>query len=397
MANHPATLRFVSVFSILCVGSFLHAGDVENRSEKVATDLSLGHSILITTASETAEQPGERTLRDDIRRCLLAYSEKREDAAVRRPWGLMHVALAFGKQSQILVDGETKNGLNWLCNNGAGQGMRLLQAGVDEVVPMFGPGYEGHQGQLLSILAQCGVPLSQIIRVDEKEFTIEDLIAYEKRTCRPGTELTFKLIGFSHYLSPDDTWTNGSGEWNLERVLQEELNQPIQGASCGGTHRLNGISHAVLSRYYQGLSVSEGVWKRAEDKLKQYAQQAIRAQGADGRFASTDFNNIRIYEHDLNKRIWISGHTLEWLVYYLPEQDLSDPRIEKAVSSVAKLLLDNQHYAWEIGKKYHALHALAIYHKRAFGRTFKPKIEQLVPRTLQPPVRFANRAEEIVR
>jgi hypothetical protein len=66
-------------------------------------------------------------------------------------------------------------------------------------------------------------------------------------------------------------------------------------------------------------------------------------------------------------RIETTGHTLEWLVFSLPKEELSDRRIVKAVEYLSNLLNDHRDHRWEVGPKGHALHALALYDERVFG------------------------------
>ncbi len=87
------------------------------------------------------------------------------------------------------------------------------------------------------------------IRVEGHDFTVADLVELEQRTCRPKSELTFQLIGLAHYLDSDATWENDRGEeWSIPRMIREELAQPVNGAACGGTHRLIALSMAVKTR-----------------------------------------------------------------------------------------------------------------------------------------------------
>src|SRR5262249_48231747 len=123
----------------------------------------------------------------------------------------------------------------WLCWNGSCRGMTMLYTTKDGLAVREGPGYQGHPGQFLAILAQARVKTDYPIKVDGKNYTVADLIAYEKRTCREKTELTFKLLGLSHYLSPDATWKDDRGvEWSIAKLIKEELAQSIIGAACGG-------------------------------------------------------------------------------------------------------------------------------------------------------------------
>ena len=72
--------------------------------------------------------------------------------------------------------------------------------------------------------------------VEGKQFTVADLIESEKLGCQTGMELTFKLISLSHYLDPDATWKNSTGEeWSISRLIHEEIKSPINGVACGGT------------------------------------------------------------------------------------------------------------------------------------------------------------------
>jgi len=85
------------------------------------------------------------------------------------------------------------------------------------------------------ILAQSHVRPDYPIRVAGKSFTVGDLIEHEKQDCQPGEELTFKLIALMHYLDSDETWTSRGGEpWSIQRLVQEELKQPIRGPPAAG-------------------------------------------------------------------------------------------------------------------------------------------------------------------
>ncbi len=70
---------------------------------------------------------------------------------------------------------------------------------------MISAGLQGHDGQFLSILAQSRVKPDFSMKVGGRDFTVADLIEYEKRSCQSGKELTFKLIALSHYLKSDET------------------------------------------------------------------------------------------------------------------------------------------------------------------------------------------------
>ena len=305
-------------------------------------------------------------LRDKVRTCLMYYYQRPESVAERSPWGIMHSLISFGVDSEVLAGNQRVNGIGWLCWNRPCRGMKLLYVKGDQLQTREGPGYQGHEGQLLSMLALSRVKATYPMRVDGHDLTVADLIEYEKQTCRPKSELTFKLIGLSHYLESDATWTSNTGEkWDIPRLIREELAQPIVGAACGGTHRLIGFSMAVKTREKRGEPI-DGQWLRAKMYLSSYHKYAIKLQNRDGSFSTSWFEK-RDGSGDMDRRMQTTGHILEWMVFSLPEEDLTDPRIIKSINFLANLLISNRNREWEIGPQGHALRALALYNERVFG------------------------------
>jgi hypothetical protein len=216
------------------------------------------------------------------------------------------------------------------------------------------------------MLAQSRVKKDFPIRVDGQEFTVADLIQHEQATCRPASELTFKLIALAHYLKSDETWKSNDGQdWSIPRLIQEELKQPINGAACGGTHRLTGFSYAVRKREQRQEPI-EGQWKRAKKYIEDYHEYTFKLQNPDGSF-STEWFVTRADFGDNHRRLQTTGHITEWLAFSLSKEQLTEPRMVKSVKYLTNLMLDNRHEKWSIGPMGHALHALAIYDERVFG------------------------------
>ena len=307
-------------------------------------------------------------LRNGIRQCLAYYFRRPETIHRRSPWGVMHAVVGFGVDTPLNAGDRQVNAIAWLCANAPCYGMRLLHNQNSSPSVRMGPGYQGHGGQFLCILAQSRVKIDYPLVVGGRRMTVADLVKYEQSTCRPGTELTFKLIGLSHYLNSDASWQNGYGEsWDIERLLEEELAQAIVGACCGGTHRLTGFSYAVRKREQSGKPMS-GQWGRAKAYLDNYHEYTLKLQNADGSF-STNWFSKRGDWGDLNRRLNTTGHTLEWLVYSLPENQLDDPRVVRAVSFLTEFMWQYRGQDWQIGPKGHAIHALSLYDERRFGGT----------------------------
>jgi hypothetical protein len=308
-------------------------------------------------------------LRSRVRSVLKGYYRKTLNSRDHDPWEAMHGMLAYGVQSRIRQGGPRGNlvtSVGWLCYNKPCNGQMLMHVTRDgELRAKYGVGLQGHLGQLLAMLAQCRVAPDYPIHVGKQEFTIDDLIEAEKKTCYPNSELTFKLIALQYYLDLNDAWVNDEGvEWDFPRLVREELAQPIRGAACGGTHRLSGLSLTVKRRLMRGEPL-DGEYARAAEFIKKYHQYAFRLQNRDGSLSTSWFQG-RGDERDIDRRIKTTGHILEWLCYSLSDEELRDQRTIRAVSYLANLMYSNYDHEWEVGPVSHATHALLLYDERVF-------------------------------
>ncbi|HBE66862.1 MAG TPA: hypothetical protein DDW52_01805 [Planctomycetaceae bacterium] len=308
----------------------------------------------------------ELEIRDGINRCLNYFLTHPENVVRRGPWALMHAALPFGVETEVIAGRRRVNAIGWMCFNGVCAKQRMFQPTRSGFRTNLGPGVQGHEGQFLAILAQSHVSRDYPLKIGNRSYKVEDLIRYEMATCRERSELTFKLIGLAHYLPGDSRWRDNRGRiWNLEKMVKEELAQPIQGAACGGTHRLMGLTYALLQRQRDGLPIT-GHWQRAEIFLKDYIRYAFTLQNPDGSF-STEWFEGRGMERDVERKVQTTGHILEWLIYALPEDSLRNPRIQLSVEFLINSVGRNPTHDWPIGPRGHALRAMALYNQRVFG------------------------------
>jgi hypothetical protein len=305
-------------------------------------------------------------LRSRLRECLAYYYFRPENVALRSPWGAMHAMIAYGVDSQLIVGDKRVNAIGYLNYNGVCNGQQLFYSANGRLQTRIGPGVQGHPGQYLAMLAQSRVKTDFPMLIDGQRFTVADLIQHEKETCRPKTELTFKLIAFTHYLKLDEKWRSNDGEtWDIPRLIKEELAQPIVGAACGGTHRMTGFSYAVRKRRQRGEPFT-GQWERARIFVEDFHEYAFRLQNPDGSF-STNWFAGRADDPTPTKRLETTGHITEWLTYSLNKEQLVEPRLIKSVSYLTNLLTENREEKWGIGPLGHGLHALAIFDERIFG------------------------------
>lgn len=306
-------------------------------------------------------------LKTQLRQCLAYYYFRPENVAIRSPWGAMHAMLAYGVDSKLIVGDQQVNAIGYLCFNGVCNGQQLFSLAPDgRLQAQIGPGVQGHAGQFLAMLAQSRVRPDYPIRVGNRTFTVADLIEHEKETCRPASELTFKLIALVHYLPSDARWRSNDGQWwDIPRLIKEELAQPIVGAACGGTHRMTGFSYAVRKRQARGEPF-DGQWLRAKKFVEDFHEYAFKLQNPDGSF-STEWFAGRADFGPISRRLETTGHITEWLAFSLSPEQLVEPRMVHSVTYLTRLLWENRQEKWGIGPLGHGLHALAIYDERVFG------------------------------
>lgn len=366
------------------------------KSKAVTADQSSRATPVRAKTRELNLSPAMAARRDRIRQCLAFYYQHRAmNTAEDSPWSIMHAMLSFGVDTEIHIggaNGKRVNATSWLCANGPCRNERLLSLSADgQLVRRTGPGLQGHDGQFLALLAQSRIMDSYPLLVEGERLTIKDLIEAEKASCRPRTELTFKLIGLSHYLEPDATWQASDGStWSIPRLIEEELAQPINGVTCGGTHRLMAYTYCVQKRLQHGGPV-DGQWLRAQQFAVRYQQLALRYQNADGTLSCNFWRGPGDWG-GLERKIKTTGHILEWLVFSLPDGQLNDPRIVRAIDALTNMMMQNRYYDFEQGPISHAIRALAVYDERVFDGKPGERSEQLAEYSVpaRQPVRSQN-------
>ncbi|HEV3344133.1 MAG TPA: hypothetical protein VG125_27405 [Pirellulales bacterium] len=362
------------IFSSAARGHESAAAPPEATGEPVAAvrepfeALPVAHTKREASGGSAARQSGELDrLVNQVQRVLNHYYSKRViNTNDQNCWEVMHWIIAYGVRSRIMrggAEGSPVNSIGWLCWGGRCAGQPLVLIDQGRIAAAKGVHVQGHHGQFLAILAQAKVMKDYPMRVGNRSFTVADLIETEKLGCQTGMELTFKLIALSHYLDLNETWLNSTGEeWSVSRLVQEEIKSPINGAACGGTHRLMGLSYAVHERLKRGEPL-DGQFERADIYISDFHRYTFGLQNPDGSF-STDWFKGRQAKPDLERRLQTTGHILEWLVYSVPPEALTDPRLLRAVDFLSTMLSKDSDKEWPIGTLGHGLHSLAMFNER---------------------------------
>ncbi|MFL2870533.1 MAG: hypothetical protein ACJZ8O_07250 [Pirellulaceae bacterium] len=303
-----------------------------------------------------------------LRTTLRFYYNNPPSVSQFTPWEILHYAIAFGVDAQVRTGDQQANAIGWLCWNYPARGQRLFSrtATGNGLVVNSGPGVEGHEGQVLALLAMSKVRRDFVIKVNGSEFAVNDLVEHEKLACDYSTELTFQLLGLAHYLNAETVWQSATGkEFTIESLLKSELSQQVNGAACGGSHRLMGISYALNRRNHREEPMTS-VWLRAKKYIEDYIRYVLQLQNPDGSFSSNWFQS-RGVTSDLPRKLYTSGHVLEWLVFSVSNEQLLSDQVSSAVDYLSSTLHSQRHSGLEMGTVGHALRALTIYDERVFG------------------------------
>ena len=304
-------------------------------------------------------------MQNSIRQCLRYYHGRPEIANERSNWGLLHAIMVYGIDTKVIVGNRSYAAIAWIAGNNACRGQKLLTEQNRTISAKSGVGLQGHQAQMLAIFSLCDVPADYPLYVGDQKYSLNDIIDSEMLACKSGEELTFTLIGLSHYLDTNLVWRNAQGEtWDFERLIREELAQTIVGAACGGTHRLMGFAHAMRKRRAEGRPMT-GQWKRAEMFTRDFVDYAYRLQNRDGSM-STDWFEGREDNGNLDRKIQTTGHMVEWLLTVTPDSQLQNPRLVSAIRFLLTSMYNERDHEWKIGPKGHALRSLAMYYERVY-------------------------------
>jgi hypothetical protein len=331
----------------------------------VAAEQSVTLDYIGMPAQSIKVSPYVQQMKPGISRVLQYFYDRPEIAAGRSNWGMMHAIMVYGVDTQCTVGNKRYSTIAWIAGNNICRGQRLLTQQRGRIKVKSGVGLQGHQAQMLAIFSLCDVPASYPLYAGNTKFSMQHVIEEEKLACKSGEELTFSLIGLSHYLDTDTQWIAADGQrWSCERLIREELTQPINGVACGGTHRLMGYAHALRNRRAEGKPLS-GQWARAEQYVRDFVNYTYSLQNRDGSM-STNWYEGRGDNRDVDRKIQTTGHMVEFLLTATPDSQLQDPRLVRAIAFLMNSLNRDLGHEWKIGPKGHALRSLAMYHDRVF-------------------------------
>ena len=283
-------------------------------------------------------------------------------------WTVLHGLLGVGIDLTLInpATGSRVSAIDAISGGGEVRGMRFIPT-ADGLEVQNGPMFvgQGHMDQFVAEMLQVGLPPDHPFVVEGKQYTLMDFVRHAQSRVRvtEDQELSWSIIVIGECLGTDAEWTNRFGEsLRFEDLVRYELDQDIEEAACGGTHRLFGLDW-VYQRHIRNGGAVTGVWQEVSEKTRQYQDRAQELQNPDGSF-STEFFRGSADVDDMKQRISSTGHILEWLASSLPDEQLQADWVRDAANALSLMILDIQSAPMEGGTLYHALHGLRIYRSR---------------------------------
>ena len=295
-------------------------------------------------------------------------------------WQVIHGILPYGRAFKIDKDGQLIPALAYLLQGGELKGWEMYP-GPHGVTAHLEPGSkaaEGHPDQWIGYFAEGGLDgihglsKEEPIIIQGKQYKLDDILTEAEWDVKPGMEASWTIMAMTSWRPLDYKWTSSDGEeWTFERLVGMDAGEPVvgEGASCGGTHRLSGLTIAV-NRYMQETGTPPekltGGWKKAENVIQDCMKKAHDFQSADGNFSANFFLRPGTGA-DVGSTLHATGHTLEWLCVALDDDQLKEPWVTRAVDRLCHLLEDNANRELDCGALYHAARGLRLYRDRRFG------------------------------
>ncbi len=352
-------------------GALLALGSCDQSSpvDKLSADRRIELDRPVQASLAEAELLGE------IDRALAFNQTKRWLTAERNAaWQVFHGALPYGRELAIEVEGRQIPALEYLFQGGELRGWdpRLttdhpIAGRVGVRFPVDEGTYvgQGHVDQWLGYLSQVPVALDTPLTLGERSLTVRDWGRQSQWDVsnNPYREYSWTLIALTNLFPEEQEWRAKDGNvWTLEPLVRFEAQQKLSASTCGGMHRLMGLAHAV--RYQNRLGKPfDGGWLMAKQAVEQALLAIRRYQNRDGSF-STNYTERSGVSSDFSLSLSATGHTLEFVVYAIEEEDLRSEWVQRSVRRLCAMLQASESFDLECGGVYHALSGLRIYRQR---------------------------------
>jgi len=332
------------------------------------------------------EKERSAALKQSIQGVLKANTRRGVNTQNHTPHDVLLMALPYGADARVYqpnpnADPRDKNtpkgsyiySIGTLCWNTPCNGKTLLRSDGTKIIARVGHGYQRQPATFAAMLAMSNIMPNYELKVGGGSYTITHLIASERMAISKGTNLSMALVALSFYGESKDQWKNELGEtWDIEKMVTSELNRTLDQGTSDVTDWLLGLTAAV-TLYESENKPIRGPLALAKKQLQTYQDFVLSIQN-DRYLWHPKFFLYKGFNPNAFETMFSSGHILRWLVYSLPDKELQNPQVVRAVMSLATTVnrvkpetMANSLSAKELESLAVSLHALSLYYQRTFG------------------------------
>lgn len=364
--------RGLVAIACLCVVAQIGCNGSPSPTANVAPTAASGD------AGSANELPSAEEIQRQIDDALDFTYTRRLDTKVNAAWQIIHGCIPFKQDFLIRHDGEDVRAVEFLFGGNTVEGWEFEPGVVLDpatgrrglrAIPRPGSNRgQGHEDQWLGYLSGCQMPLDTKITAAGATYTLHDYLAQIEHDVPRNMEQEYSwtLMALAFYRDYNYTWTAGDGnQWNVEKLVEIELDHDIATSPCGGSHRIVGLTMALNKCKAQGGKI-EGVWKRLDDRVRELVARVKEYQNSDGALSSNFFNRPG-KSVDLADAMGSAGHVLEFLTVAMSDEELKEPWVTRAVLAQCKMFRQTKKVDVECGALYHSASALRIYRERMYG------------------------------
>jgi hypothetical protein len=202
-------------------------------------------------------------------------------------------------------------------------------------------GAEAHPGQLLSTLAELGIPGSRPIRLKDGAMrSVSDVVDDLKANFSLEGELAWRAIALSSYVDRAD-WTNKFDEvCRFDDIARELISRPQSARSCEGLHNLIALTILLKTNEFNNI-FSNFMRENVRNHLIETIGLAARSQRGDGSWgmdwhkappSAAGRSPADATSPDSDDALLITGHILEWFIL-LPGEMQPERRVYESAAA----------------------------------------------------------------
>ena len=330
-------------------------------------------------------------LKRSIEIVLVANTRRGVNTRDNSPNEVMLMALPYGADARVFQPNPNHNprdrnaanvptgnsvySIGALCWNTPCNGKTLLRSDGKRVIARVGHGYQNQAGSFAAMMAMSNIMPNYELKVGGNSYTIADLLESERHSVSRGMNMSMTLVALSFYSPSTDQWKNEFGEtWNIEKMVTSELNRSIDQGTSDVTDWLLGLTAAVQLYESDNIPI-RGPMALAKRQLKVYQDFVLSIQN-DRYLWHPRFFLYKGFNPNAFDTMFSGGHILRWLVFSLPDKELQDPQVVRAVMNLTSTVnrvrpetMANSMSTKQLESLAVSLHALSLYYQRTFGET----------------------------